>query len=408
MKKVKVICDLGNSQTRVVCEFEGSHEEKIRKNLILSNRFGVVINSIPFSEVYNEDNTSIFSLDKFNLGKSEVTGTFVHGDMADKEFSSTLRPTALEQKFNSSVSVLSIMMVLKAVTDVIATMMEITTEEVNSSYEFCLSVLVPPKQVDRAKDLFSNAFIGKHSVAFTIPSKCYNFNIVSIDILAEGLMAYLGVVISPTNFKPVAKYTELLTSKVLVLDIGAGTTDALLIDKATMVENTKTTFNIGGNNVSATVKSAVNAEYDLDLPETSYFEAVKSGKLKVGAKEIDISAFIADARSEVSNRIITEVKSFLEGTGISLSSLEYLLVIGGGSIQQTNSTLVPISKYLVELLQGYSYGVELVDLSSFQENEESVGDKSIEVFERFPVNSRTLNILGAFAKVSLDEMRVKK
>lgn len=398
MEKVDVIIDLGNSNTRVSYSFKGLLGEDIKKYLLLNNYFGVYANDdLANSTTYNKDNSTFFEWEGLFIG---------HGDIASKESRTLLRPTALELKAKTLTTDYSLVTVLMQVATSIAKTLKQEVKSVVDNTQFMLYVLVPPRQVESSKAVFEEKYKKKLSVNFTIPKGIFTFDIGGVEVLPEGSMAFIGVVINPTDLKPVVKYKSLLTSKLLVLDIGAGTTDILLVDRGTMVESSKATINLGGNNVVAKVRADLNVEYNLDLSEQLVGEACKSGLCKVGSKPLNCTEQINSARKEIAASLVAEVKSFLESSGIRMSELEYLLVVGGGSINDsTNADLKPIADYITEKLQEYSFGLSLVDLSNFSEHLEYDDKGNVVEYERLPLTPRTLNIMGATTKVALDKLK---
>ena len=80
------------------------------------------------------------------------------------------------------------------------------------------------------------------------PSIKIDVTVSNVIVLPEGFCAYAGVVYEKgETYRSSHKF--LIDENVLVFDIGAGTTDCVLIKQNKLIQNSKYTITQGGNNV---------------------------------------------------------------------------------------------------------------------------------------------------------------
>ena len=187
------------------------------------------------------------------------------------------------------------------------------------------------------------------------------------------------------GFQVNADYQHLLTSKTLVVDIGAGTTDFFVIEGMDTIDSTRLTLPTGGNNIIARLNQALVSK-NIQLPKSELEKGVIEGKIKDGRNTINLTKSLAVFKSEVANILIGGLTSYLEANGYPLRSIENLLVVGGGSLASKVESVESLSTYLVNRLKDFAPNIELV---TFEEKVDEYGNQLPES------NPRLLNILGA-------------
>ena len=176
----------------------------------------------------------------------------------------------------------------------------------------------------------------------------------------------------------------MLNESTLIIDIGAGTTDIVVVRENKLIGTTLKTINRGGNQVMQKVRTSIETECDdLVLPETAVEQGIVDGFVKDGARKVDITEFINAARREVANQLTNDIRSYLERTEYPIRTIEKLLVCGGGAMGSDESKgIKSLSDLVLLYIRNVAPYVELIDLP--------IDTKTGEV-----ISSRELNVRGA-------------
>jgi len=383
--KATLVVDLGNSETRVETHFGKNSKGLTRKRLsFLSNHFGELapqkVNLYTVeSSTYTEDNSRIFKYHE---------QVYCNGSLCNDEFGSTaIRPTALEKKYESLLTDLSLRNALTRGYEDIALFTNSDIESIDVEWELVL--LLPPDDIDvGAKNLAQRAK-AINSLSFIMPKLEKEIKIEKVNIYPEGFAALIGVAFVTKGL--VRKGYEYLLSpeqKTLILDIGAGTTDFLLAKGTNIVSTSRFTREIGGNNIHQRVRRLLK-EAGVSLSDNIVKAGCEVGFVMDGSKRYDITQFIAKAKSDVSKQLVDAIQEFFEDNMMPIRSINNILVVGGGAEISENKDISPISEYLTAYMQKLSPSINLVELPELDFPAE---DDEQEV--KYSV-TRLLNIVGA-------------
>lgn len=393
----KLIIDAGNSETRVTAMY-GKTKKGVtrRRTTILSNRYAVIDPTAELPTDVDEFNSAIFTLSG-EMNGNPVSGEYGSGLLVAREYSkAVIRPTAMKKKFSSITTFLTLNMAFMEGYRLIASMNGTTVDSVDVEWE--VSVLLPPGDVGSSTiagsgvQQMAQMVRSVKQINFSMPQITKDITVVEggIRVVPEGFAAYMGVVYLPDHsIRP--GYEGLLDENVMIIDIGAGTTDFTVIDRGTPVENTKYTINTGGNNVAtalARIYATENGGVNIGMPAAS--RAVVTGFVRDGAARVDVTDMISRAKSEVAATLIGGVAEFFEQNGYNPRSINQLLVVGGGAETSDIEGMRPISDFLVAEMKTYSPNVGIVDLPTETRQDPETGTP-IEA----TVSPRTLNIKGA-------------
>jgi hypothetical protein len=409
--KAKLVLDLGNSETRCVLRV-GELKDNSRQEYAytLSNRFGVAAkNTLPVSDDYSEENTIAFRTKSHVIGADKLEeGLYVNGLMSEREFQNLqLKPTAMTAKYDSRITLLSIFTAIgKAgmwMRDYFRKQgRDVTLDTILNQVEWELDILLPPSQVSKGVDVLNQCLVGDFPVEYVYPEgKNSIIRIRNVQIFSEGVMAYMATIIKKSNKSVRANKRFMLTSNVLVIDIGAGTTDIVLIRNNVPVESSKHTIRYGGNNIKGKLKQLVNADLNVMLPDPYYEEASVTGKLKQGLKEYDVRKQLDIAKREVAMLINNDIQEFLEAADLPIQTVEYILVVGGGSIASSQDGIQPISNYILDGLKKFSTNIGLVDISDITDQTGVEMDGTAED----KLSTRELNVVGTCINLDLKEYK---
>ena len=358
-----LIIDLGNSGTKCIVQFgKDSQTGKYRERRFdIPNVFAPISADYEVSSDYNDSTSTILSVDTELNGKA-IKGCFCNGELQEKEKPiSTIKPSATSKKYDLDSSVLSYHLAFLFACKAIMNMNRVSDfSQLDISWN--VITLLPPGDIDLGKEPITNIIMGIKEVNCLYPKCKIPIKINRVFVFPEGFCAYAGVVYDKgLVYRPDYKY--LTEEVVLVFDIGAGTTDCLLIKNNKLVQNSKYTVTQGGNNVYQYVRR------------------------KLRTKGLD-------AKSEIATKIISEFQDFIEVTDIKIRSVGYVLACGGGSMKDSDAdAIMSLSEKLIEKFKQLSPNSELIKIPTHivQKELEDGDTKKVEEM----ISPRDLNLLGA-------------
>lgn len=371
-----IVIDMGNSETRVLVQSGIGRSGLIKQQLTtVSNIFSQISPDYEVPENYSEEDTVVFET---------ADGEFyANGLLVEREFSmSALRPTALDPKPTSKVTMLTIQRAFLEGYRLLSNMYRCSLKSLDVTWN--VTFLLPPNDIATGAKTLYGRIKGLEEINFTLPNFSTKLKINSVKAYPEGFVAYIGTVMRRGRIIS-DTHKHLLSSKTLVVDIGAGTTDFFVIEGMETIDSTRLTLPYGGNNIIARVKQALLSK-NIQLPNKEIEKGVIEGKIKDGRNVINLAKSLAIFKTEVANTLIDGLTSYLEGNGYPVRSIENLLVVGGGSLASQVEGVESLSTYLVNRLKDFAPNIELV---TFQENLDEDGNQEVET------NPRLLNVLGA-------------
>lgn len=386
-----LVIDLGNSSTKCALVYgEGADGGKAITPFELSNKFGTVTGAE--DEKNFEGYMYEYATDNDSTVFRYMGGYFCNGAIQAINFTAgALRPTAKVKKAESSCAIPSLMTAFIKAYDIIRKM-----EKVSSEAELDLTwnvvTLLPPGELDTYKDKMTQNIRSITHIDSVIPKMSLDININKVVILPEGLCAYMATVFDRGN-KVRTDYKYLATETVLVADIGAGTTDFLLVSNNKLVQNSKYTVEMGGNQVVARLSSALKkAPYTMSIGKDKLEKAIVEGKASKGAQKVDITEAIRAVRKELGKELRNKIFDYFEEIDINTSDIGYIILCGGGAIAD-KSGVESLGYYVADAIKEITPSIGVVDLpvQTVQKMQES--GNFITTEEK--MSPRELNILGA-------------
>lgn len=391
-----LVVDLGNSSTKGMVLFgKDSQTGKFReRSFDLSNQFAIVSPDYEVPSDYSDTTSTVLTIDAEVNGKP-VKGTFCNGEVQQKEKpTGILRPTATRKKYELDTTALSFELAFlygyKAIMD-----MQRVSDFSQLDITWKVVTLLPPGDIDGGKEKIEEIIKSIKSINTSYPVCNLPVNIERIAVLPEGYCAYIAVVYDKGHvYRP--DYKFLNNETVIVFDVGAGTTDCMLVSEGKLVQTSRLTVGKGGNNVFQIVKRDLELQ-GLTLDDSDIQRGVIKGFVKDGSKKIPIDDIVNKAKSEVASIIIEEFTGYLERTDIKVRSIGYVLVCGGGSMNDSDcEEIKPLSEGLVNNFKELSPNVSLIDIPTHvvskvdETNEDGVCKKVEE-----KISPRDLNLIGA-------------
>lgn len=388
-----LVVDLGNSSTKgkVLFGKDGKTGRYRERQFDLSNVFAPIDKGYVVSNDYDDETSTILRVDA-ELNGHPIKGDFCNGELQQKEKPlCIIKPSASDRKYNLDSTILSFRLAFLHAYKAIMRMQRVSDYK-QLKITWSVVTLLPPGDIDEGSDILKKLVEDITVVESVFPEVTIPISIKSVSVLPEGYCAYAGVVYN-SGMKFREDYKFLTGETVLVIDIGAGTSDILLIKNNKLVQNSKYTVTQGGNNVYQLVRRNLRVS-GLDLELADIQQGVISGKVRDGSKEISIVDLVNSAKSEVAQKLVSEIQDFLEVTDIKARSVGYVLICGGGSMQMSNiKEIVPMSDKVIESFKQLSPNSTLVQLPTHvvtRDNDEGEAVKCEEM-----ISPRELNLIGA-------------
>lgn len=399
-KKIKLLMDLGNSQTRVIAmAYNGDNSKPTIKGFALENRIAVESRERRLIEYvenksYNSDNSTAIGID-LSKKVENLSGYFVSGLLAEDSYSGSIADATLTGALYKADNFRVYLAILNAVDKVLNWLVSFgngrSKAQVAELCEFELHLLVPPAEKRYATKKF-NEVLGGSSVTYHdyLSDLDISFGVSTVSVYEEGLMAYISLILSATTGAPRENNDGVLTKRVLVFDFGAGTFDILGVDNNRLIDGVKNTSNTGANKIISRVVRYFNEDYKMNLSPSLFKGIMADPTVRVGADEYDVSNLLEEAIKEVANSVATETAQFFQTIDVDLASFERLLVVGGGAMSPEGIT--PLSEAMLAPLKNYIPSIQLVDVSVIQE--EPLKGVEIDL-----TSLRNLNLLGLYTLV---------
>lgn len=367
--------DLGNSETRVSIKLEANGKTAEVDYTDISNRFYSYMEneSIQLSKAYKPETTSIFSID------GDYAGVYANGLIVEREFASKALPIPMDTKASQNSALSFSLVIIKAIEYAIKEFNLDIEDEETFNWAWSVTVILPPAQcTDKIKKEFESKLRGVKMIKnlFAIEggrNVRYNIPVVieDITIYPEGFVGFVGACYTRdvSIRKGYEKYTD--DCSVLVIDIGSGTSDILIVINGEIVSDSQNTINIGGSDVKVKLKKALKAEFGFTkITDKDLEDAIRTGKIKDGAVKHNCSEIVTRAKREVAQTLINEIQDCLKDIDTPIRSLEQLLVIGGGTLGgEAGSGIEPTSTYILEYLKTYAPNIGAIELPELENGE---------------------------------------
>lgn len=361
-----LIVDIGNSQNRIVTKFGKKSSDVV----VLPNSFAELPEGYVIPEGYLEDDFDNGN-DSYVFTNTSSDTRYASGYLAQREFTALIKPTAHITKYNSFSTNLSMQVALFSGYIQLSRMLGAPISDLDVDWN--ISVLLPAVDFDNRAEMEAR-IQGITSILFELPmsvSKTIKYN--KITVVPESFAAFFAVIFDNNpKLKIRQGFNKFMDETIMVLDIGAGTTDITIVQNFRMIDETRDTIRQGGNNVAGIVRKKLRSE-GITLNESEVEFGVIQGKVRDGSREIDIRDKVSQAKKQVAQHIVSELRDIFEAMNFNPRSISYLLTIGGGSL---GGETEPISTYLVEYLKEMSPNISNMGVPK-------------------DLNARLLNVVGA-------------
>lgn len=349
--KAGILIDFGNSETRMTLLVNNKS-----KTIVLSNKFAALPSGYTVPVEYNNDKSNVIC----------VNGSYyANGALADREFVGQLiRPSSMQMKSEQLVTEISLNLVFITAIKELAYGSGVTVSEIEPTFN--ISALLPPMEHDTHIDNLKKLIESVKEVNALLPDEFTSkVKIDSVRVLPEGVAAFFGVYYKEEDGElvEVPENAQFGEGNVLILDIGAGTTDVVMIKDTELVLDSKDTFNMGGNTVESQLKRLLRQKYNYNTSDVS--KIVETGIMYDGAVEVDVSDLVTSAKDMYSKRLMSSITTYLERLMISLREVKGLLVVGGGSLPSMHNDKIvspAMSEVLIKYFKELSPNIALMNI----------------------------------------------
>ena len=388
-----LVVDFGNSSTKGAALFgRDSQTGKFRERQFeVPNAFAPIEDDYVVSADYNDVTSTILSLDT-SLGDIKISGNYCNGELQEREKPTfVIKPSAFDKKYNLEATVLSLRMAFLQAYKAIMNMQRISDiSQIDVRWK--VVTLLPPGDIDEGRAPMEALIKDITSLDVVFPKMHVDIKVDKVTVLAEGFCGYVAVVYDKGQIFR-RGYEYLKDESVMIFDIGAGTTDCMLIKNNKLVQNSKYTVEQGGINVLQLVRRQLRLS-GLDLDEGDIQAGIIKGYVKDGSKNRDITSIVNSAKEEVAGRIVTEFQDYLSLTNIKMRSVGYIIICGGGSMSDEECPqIIPLSKSISAMLKRVAPNAELVSLPKVTVSVDHE-DGTVTKEER-TMSARMLNLIGA-------------
>ena len=216
--------------------------------------------------------------------------------------------------------------------------------------DISLVLALPHGEVQHNRDILTECIKGEYSVRLNLLGVDIKFNIVDVNLVFESSMAVLSYLFSLKSRK--------FDGTLLSIDIGASTSDLLVVENSRVNDSTTGTLKSGCNLVRETVASKLSGS-GMVLKGERLDNAIYEGRYKLGTTYKDCSGIIQEAKKEASNSLASEVLKYLTKHQLDIRHFDGILITGGGSLKggymDNNKTFVEtsdsLSNYLLDSLR---------------------------------------------------------
>ena len=406
--KASLVIDLGNSETRVKTIFGKTETgEPVSRLSIIPNKFGRLaedkLRLLGLGD-YSPSNSKVLVVDAgYNVGphdnqptpaELEETSIFCTGEMCDREIgTSSLTPSSSIKKYDAGISMLSIRAALLEGIYHIADITKSTIDSVN--VDWSVSVLLPPSDIDLGKDVIKHKIYNIKHIKFLMPDIEKEIRIENVEVYPEGFCAFMGAIFeTKRRIRPGSD--KILPSATLVIDIGAGTTDLCIIKGGRLIDGSRHSEDVGGNQVFQNLGQALRRDLGKSLSRDTLIEASITGIARIGSRDINVVSHLKNARQVVSTNIVSAIRNYIESSDYSVFDIENILICGGGAEEYCENserlglaTLGQLVRKELAELMSYSTFLERPSISK------QVIVDGVEYMKEEKISSRLLNIIGA-------------
>ena len=373
--------DIGASSTRILGT-TNKEVRTLRNNMVFIEDESKEIDLVPTKMLTD------YALD-VTIKRDEESKFFpmrvLVGDLADRYSKSQVTPNGVVNKTSQRVNYASA---------ILGVAVSLLNENLDEVHDVTLYIALPPNEAKNQKETAKREFSGSYQVTFNKLDKKVKFNVTEVEVYEESYLAMVSFIYhTDSRPKPLsAKYKD---GYLLSIDIGASTTDLVIVQNLVYKERSGRTFKTGGNVVRDSLNSLILDTFGFELPNEEADRAVIEGRIRLGNTWKDISGLVANAKRAYADSIINQITNYFTNNGIAMPLMRAFCVSGGGSMASKYTddngneikTSEPMSFYITEALKQYCDTIEV---------------------EHYDEDPRQANIKGLYMRARIDQFQKGK
>lgn len=351
-----LLIDFGNSETRVVV-ISGNKSFKYN----MSNKFAELPAGYRIPTKYVNEKSNIFGID----GSYYANGYIVEREFARVE----VRPSALQSKVDQLVTELTINLAVIKALSVLSQAYNVAPSSLDVTFN--ISALLPPLDHEVNEQRLLDKIKSINNVTTLVPAQFQTqFKVGDVMVNSEAVAAFFGAFYrevggaQPTyngevlvrdssqavELVEVEENKKFMNGYVLVLDIGAGTTDVALFKDMELIERSKDTFKLGGNTVASIISNDLKKRYG--FTPNNMKRVITEGLLEEGSEVHPVEDIVTAAKDHYSKSLMEEIRQYLERIMVDMPVIKGLLVAGGGALPSIRDGQ-EVSPAMARVLMGY-------------------------------------------------------
>lgn len=353
-EQISVLVDYGNSETRFYVLY-GNHVWY----KTLANQYVKMTQPMP-PEYMNSESMS------FRVGDyTYAQGAYVARERAMQ----ATRPNSVQKKMQQAVTMYTTHLVLIYALLLVARYKNCSVEDLDIT--FCIGLLLPAAEHNRDAEAFKQKIMSvTHLSAITPVTFEKDITIDKVVIVPEGAAAYMAAVYmidSAGNCVLRPENAQFVTGDLLVLDIGAGTTDIVQMKDGDLVLSSKDTLHKGGRNVESACRQRLESIYEYRLSDADMRSILQTGTFVQGNTVRDATDVLNQVKDEFSQELYNYLIEYIERHSLEPRALKGLLVVGGGALPTVRDGEVVsprIADILIKYLCGLTNTISMVDVTA--------------------------------------------
>ena len=134
---------------------------------------------------------------------------------------------------------------------------------------------------------------------------------------------------------PISQRTEMAKynkGNVLSFDIGASTSDLVIINDRKFVEHSGYTCKLGGNIIDDLLRNEIRRKLGVEVSNDDIAEAVRTGRLAYGNSYKDVSEELKKCKKQFAKMLFEKIQNYFATNGMGLQSIKAIFMSGGGSM----------------------------------------------------------------------------
>lgn len=409
--KIKLLVDLGQSEIRGIAKVGTIRTSKrMEKLFVFPNSFSKATNPERYSdkEDYSLSDSTLLSIQTPDrkYGGQDLSYTVASGRIRELEFAmSALKFSQRVPKVHNATSYFAIFSLIEKTLDWVVKEGKFggSIKDLSQEVVFSLTILLPPSQKDLWQDEFKDQLLGTHVIQSYIPKTELKININSVTFVQEGVSAYFGLVLRKDSFKQRPLASKLKDAVVLLVDIGASTTDLVVINKGITIETSRHTITVGGNAVLSALRVHMQKIVGDKISDDTLFSICQTGLYRNGSQVIDLVNTINEFKNQVSDSINTAIVNYLDSADFDTYLINRIVVIGGNTMESENEGIKSLGKLLMEQLRINLATADVIDIS-----EEDFSDLDLYHGGDTSQIGRRINLYGASISDDVQEVRYLK